>query len=250
MGIEQGTHALQHVIENLDRFADVAAADVEVQCLDAESRAARQFQRFLEAIAIDTELGRRRAGVAQPVVVAGAELGIDAYADAPAGTALSEAADRGERVAIDVHAGVTLQAVEVGLRHGCARVGNLRLREAHLERIAEFAGRAGIDAALPERLEVTNERREAVRLDGIKRVVQHTLGRERRAQPQQVVPHARCVIDEGRRTRLRDEGHEFTPSEMQAAGTIAKVLALPPEIAVRHSGPFARDANTAPSPGC
>ena len=147
MRIEDPRGALQHPVEHVERVALVAAADVEVQRVDPQAGRPRGRDRLVEAVRVHAELGRLLAGVAQPLVVAGAEAGVQADADGPARAAPAEPADRADRIAIDVHARMRLQDVEIRVGDRVAREGNVGFAEPVPEREPTSAGE---QASMPQ----------------------------------------------------------------------------------------------------
>jgi len=121
MRIEDPAGALENAVENVERIALVAAADVKVQRVDRHPRRLRDGHRFVETIRVDPELGWLVAGVAQPLVVARTEAGVQADADHASRGACAEPAYRADRIAIDMHARVRAKDLEVRIRYGVAR---------------------------------------------------------------------------------------------------------------------------------
>ena len=200
---------------------------MKVQTAHLETGLAREFERLVEAVCIDSELGRLLAGIRELSRVPAADLRIDAQPDRAAAHASPDAPDGAQRVEVE-HQRLREDHIEIALAQVRAGVRDLARRPAGLEREQHLLRRAGIDADVTERADPRQVRRVPVRLERVMDPVRDTGTRKGRLQPADVHRHPLGVVHVERGTVLARDALSVVTREQQAAVAGRKARSRPP----------------------
>ena len=203
---------------------------MKVDAADDEIVLARDAQRLVELIPIDTKFGCLFAAVAELLVVSvsGTLGGVDPDADVASGACPTQMTDRADAVTVHQYAWVTGQQRGIVSRHPGCGIRDVLLTEASRERVAQLVRRAHIDPTESCRLHPGQQGGVAVRLDGVEDAEAGMDGAEDAVQALEVLLNPRSVVEERRGVHRPRQRLDILATEHQTVLGSIEIVPLPP----------------------